>query len=195
MASSGKGSRRVWAAGLAAAALAAAAGCGAGGAAGEGAPSAAPTVPTASPEVSASAEPSDEPSGEASEESGGGESAVQALEADGSCGLVDNPGAGAGGGASQAPSNTGEVLNPADYEQFKVWIDSGEVGCEEALLVVESYYHEPPDAAQGDSGITEVDGWLCGAVTQPITGVAGRIAGCQSDEGYIVVTTPDAWSL
>jgi len=58
----------------------------------------------------------------------------------------------------------------------------GPVPCTDAIALVNTYYHNPPETPQGSSGSVRIGPWLCASNSAAGTALSGRAGGCQRDD-------------
>lgn len=91
---------------------------------------------------------------------------------------------------SAGPDVCGNVVNNSIDETVRVTVASGSTPCSDARLLVDTYYNDPPEAAQGSLGFVQIGDWGCASATSADATTTGHLGDCTSDNGSISLDRP-----
>lgn len=91
----------------------------------------------------------------------------------------------------RGPGTECGLVEPTFGEPAQVRIERGNLGCAEAVRVVQRYYDLPVDPNGGNTAPKEFDGWRCTTATAGAAGERGYGTSCLKGDVQLVVPTPE----
>jgi hypothetical protein len=86
-----------------------------------------------------------------------------------------------------APEVTGSCgsVTTTTGETVAVVVTQGDIACNGALVLAETYYHAPPTPPEGSAAYVQIGMWSCASTSAAEAASTGALGGCESSTGRI----------